>query len=131
MISKYLKDLGIKEKDVPWHWNPDDPRQEQWMEEQETYGFDERETWSLDYTFYLWAYPRLKMYNEINIVDTTFHEFEYEGNTYTMQECMDKILEGFEVYLTENDIRFADEVKKNKVRDARMLFAIILPTLWW
>ena len=131
MISKYLQDIGVQEKDVPCHWNPDDIRQEQWKEEQEIYGFDERETWNFDYSFYLWAYPRLKMYCEVNIIDTGFYTFEYEGKTYTMQECIDKILDGFKLYLTDSDKIFADEVKQNRIRDARMLFSIILPVLWW
>ena len=64
MLGKYLKDLGILEDNTPQGWNKDDSRQERWCKEREIYGFDEKETWSMDFTFKLWLYERLSMYNE-------------------------------------------------------------------
>jgi hypothetical protein len=46
-------DAGISEDNLPWNWNPDDDRQKVWKEERKIYGFDERDTWSLDYTITL------------------------------------------------------------------------------
>lgn len=130
MISKYLTDLGIKEDDTPWGWNSNDKRQEEWSKERETYGFDERETWSLDYTFQLWFYPRLKMYDEINIVDTSYHKFEHNGETYTFQECIDYILKAFEESFKDDMWRFNKELSQ-KVYTAYELVGKILPALWW
>lgn len=130
MISKYLADIGVKEKDMPINWNQGDSREQFWENQRKEYGCDERETWSLDYSFALWLYPRLKMYNEVNIINTTYHNFEYNGSTLTMQQCIDKILEGLEIYLTVDDFkRTQDDL--GKITDSRMLFAIILGSLWW
>ena len=60
IAHKYLTDIGITEDEVPWEWNLNDKRQEQWKKEREEYGFDERETWNLDYMFDLWFYEHLK-----------------------------------------------------------------------
>src|SRR5574344_831656 len=99
MISKYLTDIGVKEKDIPCYWLPDDPRQEYWDQEKEQYGFDSRDTWSLDHTIALLIYPRLKMYNEINCIDTTFYTVEHNGEILTQQQCIDKILKVFERFI--------------------------------
>jgi hypothetical protein len=130
MISKYLSDLGVKEKDLPWNWNPGDGRHEFWSKQREEFGFDERDTWSLDYTLILLIYPRLKMYNEVNGINTSYHQFEYKNNTYTQQECIDKIIEGFEIYLSKSEYKRTEE-DWTKIEDARMLLAIISPALWW
>lgn len=133
MISKYLSDIGIKEEDLPWHWNPNDDRQEFWKEMREEHGFDERDTWSLDYTIALLIYPRLKMYNECNCINTSFHKFEFEGQEYTQQECMDKILEGLEIYLTKKHYgknKYTEEDYK-KIQDSMSLLGVIWWSLWW
>jgi len=129
MISKYLSDIGIKEENLPWNSNPDDSRQEEWIKEKEEYGFDERDTWSLDYTIALLIYPRLKMYNEINCIDTSSHKFEFENNKYTEQECIDKILEGLKLYLIKNFDLTKEEDKK--IQDSMILLGIIWRSLWW
>ena len=69
MLGKYLKDLGIKEDNTPQGWNKDDSRQERWIKEREIYGFDEKEIWSMDFTFKLWLYERLSMYNEVKTIE--------------------------------------------------------------
>lgn len=50
-MRKYLDDIGVTQR--PDTWNEDDVRQEQWVKEREEYGFDERETWALNFSFYL------------------------------------------------------------------------------
>ena len=130
MISKYLSDIGIKEENLPWYWNPDDPRQEYWAKDREIYGFDERDTWALDYTMTYLIYPRLKMYNEINIINTDYHKFKYEGKQYTLQECINKILEGFEIYIKGDLYKFSEQ-EIIKIKDSRMLLGIIWSALWW
>jgi len=130
MISKYLSDLGVKEEDLPWNWCSGDSREKQWKKQRDKYGFDERDTWGLDYTLILLIYPRLKMYNEINIIDTSFHKVEYEDKKYTYQECIDKILEGFEIYLTKNQLDLNKE-EENKINDAVILLSKIWWLLWW
>jgi len=130
MLGKYLKDLGILEDNTPQGWNKDDSRQERWIKEREIYGFDEKETWSMDFTFKLWLYKRLSMYNEINGVDTSFHKYEFKGKTITFQECIDRMLDGLKIELTTDEYRRTDD-QKEKVEDIVNIFALCLPSLWW
>lgn len=130
MKHKYLLDAGVIEKDMPWNWNPEDGRQPFWEKQREEYGFDERETWSLDYTFRLWFYERLKMYNEINGIDTSYHKIEYKGKEYTQQECMDFILNAFEKTFKINGWEFKKEIVE-EVQTAYDLIAKIMHLLWW
>jgi len=130
MLGKYLKDLGILEDNTPQGWNRDDSRQEQWTKEREIYGFDEKETWSMDFTFKLWLYERLSMYNEVNGVDTSFHKYEFKGDTITFQECIDRMLDGLKIELTTDEYRRTDD-QKEKVEDIVNIFALCLPSLWW
>ena len=130
MLGKYLKDIGILEDNTPQGWNRDDSRQEQWTKEREIYGFDEKETWSMDFTFKLWLYERLSMYNEVNCIDTFFHKYEFKGETITFQECIDRMLDGLKIELTIDEYRRTDE-QKEKVDDIVNIFALCLPSLWW
>ena len=90
MGRKYLDDIGYTNRHDTW--NPDDTRQNQWAREREIYGFDERETWSLDHAFACWLYERLKMYVEINVVDLNYHKFDVDGEILTQIQVIESIL---------------------------------------
>lgn len=128
-IYKYLEEL-VDPKDLPQNWNPDDKRQKAWKRQREECGFDERETWSLDYTFRLWFYQRLKMYNEINCIDSNHHKFKFKEEEYTLQECIDYILEAFELSFKNDDWNYKKEMSE-KVYNAYKIIGIIMPYLWW
>lgn len=130
MNHKYLNDIGVKNEDIPWNWNPEDGRQEKWKQQREEYGFDERETWSLDSTFEFWLYERLKMFNDINIVDTSYHKYEFENEQITFQDCIDRMLEGLEISLTVDEFDRTEEQNK-KVEDVVKIFALCFRSLWW
>ena len=87
MKRKFIDELGIKYRDTPQGWlsNDNDKRISQWQKQREEWGFDEREVWDLRYAFALWLYERLKVYDEENIIDTSFHKFKYNGETLTFQ----------------------------------------------
>lgn len=72
------------------------------------------------------------MYNEINCIDTSFHKYDYKNKEMTMQECIDRILEGLEIYI-KNEVNSlsTEENDWNKIQDAFRLFGIILRDLWW
>lgn len=131
MNRKYLDDIGVTNR--PDTWNKDDSRQEEWKAQRELYGFDERETWNLNYSFNLWLYERLKMYKEVagKVIDLNYHKFEFEGQEYYTQEQMiDMILERLEnSFKTE-----FDEFKENDfnyIHGAIKMFCIIYGALWW
>jgi len=130
MLGKYLKDLGLKEENIPQGWCPGDKREEKWKKEREEYGFDSRETWSLDFTFKVWLYERLSMYNEINIINTSYHKFDFKGEILTFQECIDRMLEGLKIDLTIDEYDQTEEQKK-KAADVVQIFALCFNALWW
>lgn len=129
MSRKYLDDIGVTER--PDTWCIDDPRQERWKEQREIYGFDDRETWSLDFAFYCWLYERLKMYLEVNFVDLTFHKFEYEGEELTQEECINCMLKGCELYFKHEDSWNISEEDWKIIGDVTKIWAIVWPAMWW
>ena len=132
MLGKYLRDLGIKEENTPQGMLPGDLREKKWKQEREEYGFDSRETWGLDTTFKYWLYERLSMYNDLapRIIDTSFHKYEYKGETITFQNCIDRMLEGLKIDLTIDEYERTEE-QKQKVVDIVPIFALCFYSLWW
>ena len=103
MGRKYLDDIG---EDYSWVWEPEgSERDELFEKEREIYGFDSRETWSLDYVFYMWLYERLKMYIEYagEIVNLNFHKFVYKEKEYTQFELINMMIERLESYFKKED----------------------------
>lgn len=129
MSRKYLDDIGVIDRlDTGME---DDPRQERWQKQREIYGFDDRETWSLNFAFYCWLYERLKMYLEVNFVDLEFHKFEYEGEELTQQECIDRMLKGCEMYFKHEDSWNISEEDWKTISDVTKIWAIVWPAMWW
>lgn len=126
-MRKYLDDLGVTDR--PDTWNPDDKRQGKWQEERETYGFDERETWDLDYSFHLWLYERLKMFVKAPI-NFEFHHFEYKGKTYTQKELIEMMLERLEFSFKE-DYNRLNETQAAYVSEIEEIWAIVINAMWW
>lgn len=132
MNRKYLDEIGITDRPDTWFINDEDPRKEQWKLEQETYGFDQRETWSLDFSFYLWLYERLKMFKEVanKVVNLEFHKFEYEYKTYTQLELIDLLIKKLEFRLS-SDYDDSNELHTKYSDDIAEIWKIILPAMWW
>lgn len=128
MLRKYLDDIGVVDR--PDTFRPDDERQPKWKEEREIYGFDSRETWALNHTFYLWLYERLMMYKEIAIVDLTFHKFDYSGNSYTQIELIDAMLERLKFSFSDEYRDYEDE-QWEYVHEVEKMWAVVLPAMWW
>lgn len=131
MQRKYIDDLGIKFKETPQGLCGDEnsKRSETWQKEKELYGFDSRETWCLDYSFALWIYERLMMYKEVNCIDMKFHKFEFDKRVLTLEECIDKMIEGFKIKILYGYSGSEDDYKK--INDAVKLFSITYNYLWW
>ena len=127
MRRKYLDDLNVTDRaDL---WLPDDKRQPQWAKERAEYGFDEREIWNLDFSFYCWLYKRLKMYTERAIVNLETHTFKYKGETLTQKQCIDKMLEGLEIVLTKQADEFTEE-DWIKFEDITHIWALVIHDMW-
>lgn len=126
---KYLTELGIDIADTPYGWNePDDSRLKDWKKQQNTYGFDERETWSLDATFIYWLYERVKMFNEVNIVDTEFHKFNINGKELTQQQCINRIIELCKTYFKKG---INEDIAFECVEETLDIWKAIIFQMWW
>ena len=128
MKRKYLDDIGVTDR--PDLWNKDDKRQEEWAEERETYGFDERESWNLDLSFRLWLYERLKYFLEVAPISLDYHIFEYQGEDYTQEQLINMILERLEFSFkpSYNDL---DYKQLDYVNEAAHMWALVMPAMWW
>ena len=135
MGRRYLKEIGIELKETPWGWNKGDLREKYWIEEIHEDGFDERETWDLNFTMNLLLYERLSKYKEIakGIVDLSFHTFEYNGEELTQEECIDKILEGLRLELTLKpfDKKREEQETTDKIESIWKIYDLIKYALWW
>ncbi|MBY6842894.1 hypothetical protein [Clostridium botulinum] len=91
MAHKYVKEI-VDLKNTPYGWSENTGRDSKWLEERRIYGFDERETWSLDTTFFYWLYERLMMFKKVNCINLDFHKFKIKGVELTQRECIDKMI---------------------------------------
>lgn len=129
MSHKYIEEI-IDLSRTPYGWSENTGRDTLWKEQREVYGFDERETWSVDTAFFCWLYERVKMYNEINIVDTksTFNKVLFKGKELTLQDCIDFFLENCKkIILTQGMDDSIIDVEKDVLdlwRESYRLF-------WW
>ena len=151
-MRKYLNDIGIKEDEtcIPNSADTSDERMPRFLEQREKYGFDERETWSLEFTFACWLYEHLMMYLEIadNTINLSFHkfkipviqeqnkEFDYETvkdnikyEETTQKECIELCIDYLKKYFETN--REMDERSDAYLRIAIEIFSIISPAMWW
>lgn len=128
-MRKYLDDIGVK--DHPDTWCEDsDERQERWKKQREMYGFDDRETWNLDFVFYLWLYERLKMFLDVTIIDLDFPRFEYNGKEYTQRQMIDMMIERLEFYFCKEYNDWNTE-HVDYVLEIGKIWATVLPAMWW
>lgn len=96
---KSLEDLGVKPEDCYTNWMIDgekeDKRYNDWLKEKEEYGIDERYTWNWSDDFMDYMYIHLEMFNRVNIVAFDKEFVEFDGQTVSVQQAMDTILEWF------------------------------------
>lgn len=131
MGRKYLDDIG---EDYSWVWKPEgSERDETFEKEREIYGFDSRETWSLDYVFYMWLYERLKMFVEIGgqVVDLNYHKFDFKGKEYTQLELINMMIERLESYFKKEDLFVSSEEEYEPIKEIGEIWALVLPAMWW
>ena len=127
-MRKYLEDIGVK--DYPEAWSKNSKRQKRWKRQQRLYGFDERETWDLHWSFYYWLYERLMCYLEVCNIDLSYHKFTYCNRKYTQEQLIDMMLERLRFSFSEDYDEFNNE-HWNYVHETEKIWAIILPSMWW
>lgn len=131
-MRKFLNDIGVKDKDLPWKWNPKDSRLPEWRSERKEYGFDERDTWTLRYTLTILTYERLMMFRNITkdmfVQEDPLMEYEFEGEKIYQYQAIERILNGFREYLKDSDNMSYDQTEYIK---CWALLGVIMPGLWW
>lgn len=118
-MRKYLDDIGVTERPDTWEDKP------HFKEQREQFGFDERETYSLDYSFILWLYERLKMYLDKSdkIIDLTFHKYTFRGKEYTQKEMIVMLITKLEYVFHSATYGISDDILE--------IFTLIVHDLWW
>ena len=108
-----------------------DKRYGKWMKERKKYGFDSRETWSLDSAFYTWLYERLMMYKKeaSKVVNLSFHKFDIDGREYTQIEAIDEMLRLLEKILKSDGLY--DKKQAEMEHRIALIWAEVLPAMWW
>lgn len=129
MAHKYIKEIIDLDK-TPYGWSENTGRDSMWREQRRIYGFDERETWSLDTTFFHWLYERVKMYDEVNIVDTNsdFNKIQFKGEELTLQNCIDLLLDNCKTIILSEGM---DNSIINIEHDVMDLWKECYSFLWW
>jgi hypothetical protein len=149
MSHKYLNDIGIKSNDVcifnTESIDKDKNRQKRFKKQRKEYGFDERETWSMDYTMATWIYSHFKAYKEYasKIVNLTYHKFNIpewneEENVISnemieinQEEAIDIVIKNIKFYLKYSDDLNKGDIAIKKFEYAFRIIGIIAPAMWW
>jgi len=132
----YLDDLGPDyESSTTWtkvDADQEDPRQRIWNIQQKRYGFDSRQTWSLDFTMAELLYERLQSYliladRQINL---DFHKINFEGEELTQREAIERLL-GYCRERLAPDVDGEDYQGEKAAEKLWNLWAVLHPYMWW
>lgn len=127
MSRKFLDDLGVE---YPEKWvTAEDERQPAWAAERKVYGFDSRDTWSLNTVMLQLLFERLSLYFEKadERVDLTYRTFEWEGRTATQRELILELLEECKQALKDD----SEELPADFTQNIWRKWALIEPAMWW
>ena len=144
MAHMYLEQIGIESDDpcVPNTDQVDEKRNDRFKEQRETLGFDERETWSIDFTLAAWVYERFMWYLENAPIDTTFYQVEAtyaemsDDGTYhqvrrtvSQKEAIELVCEYMRHYLRH---QYDDVAQTNAQYEAAFVtMSQLMPLMWW
>ena len=128
MNHKYLYDILPKGKS-PYDFECyDEIRNQKWESERLEFGFDERETWNLDFTFFCWLYERLKKYKEVSSVDLTRKIVKVNNKEKNLEEWIDIMIKNSESLI------LANIYSEENIKLAEFTIEIFKQTifyLWW
>lgn len=129
MRRKYLDEIGCVDRWDMWKYRKN---AKDLAEQRAIYGFDERETFSLQETFYQWLYERLIVYRDVGgeVVDLTFHKFEWKGEERSQLELIELLISELKWALSNEANIYKDE-DCARIQEIGELWAVILPAMWW
>ena len=113
MYHKYLNDILPKGKTPYDFYYDDEIKNQKWKKEREQYGFDERETWNLDFTFFCWLYERLRKYKEVSFADLTHKNVKVNNEEKNLEEWINLMISNCESLIlvdmySEENIKLAE-----------------------
>lgn len=128
-MRKYLDQIGIKRKDRPEGWNKPLKRAIKCWFERRIYGFDSRETYSLDFSWRMWLYEHLKMFRKCAgpVIDMTEKKITYNGELYSQLELIDMLIDKLEHWLKDDTDGFSEPY----VPEIEQIWAAVCPYMWW
>ena len=128
MNHKYLYDILPKGK-TPYDFEFDDEiRNQKWEREIEEYGFSERETWNLDFTFFCGLYESLRKYKEVSPVDLSCKIVKVNNEEKNLGEWIDIMINNAEALI------LLDMYSEENIKLAEFTIEIFKQTifyLWW
>lgn len=104
----------------------DDKRHVRYKRQREKRGFDNTELWSLDHSIVKFVYPRLKEFRKI----TPAYPGSFDSQDEWL-EILDKILEGFKLFLDKDGSFILEEESREKFEDSMKLFSEYFLCLWY
>lgn len=134
MMNYYLEKLGLKESEmVSSFYNENDERVGIWDYQNEMYGFNETELWSLDTTFIQWLYSRVSMFLEKAPKSDLQRTIEWKKKELTIEQALKKIQKwsGY-ACLHQYDVDHEKSEKAyKKMIKASKLWTVVFPYLWY
>lgn len=140
--NKYLDELGLNIKDYGTNRINEEntERSERWKEQRQLYGFDDRETWSLDVYFAEWLYSHLMMYKEYagEVINLKFYKFTWDNKEITQLEAIDMLINAAKDYILAESKYMKNVIASEMVKlifeefyKLMPLWGMILPHMWW
>lgn len=88
------------------------------------------ECWNLDYELVKWLNEHLAVYLEDarGTIDLSYFKYKYKGKEYTLEECIEMLIEDTYYILNEEDNLKELNYKKNEMYD---ILKLIHWQLWW
>lgn len=111
MKRKYIDDI-ISIESTPYGYAKEVENNSKWVSQRDIYGFDEREVWSLDLTFFCWLYERLMMFIETTSSDLEKKTFIIDNTELTQRECIEKMISKCKQIITKENVRPISEIKE-------------------
>lgn len=117
-----------------------DSRKKVWKKERKEYGFDSRETWSMDFTLACWIYEHFKWFLDNAPIDLTLHKLDIEVvvnenddslktevQKVSQKEAIEYVLRYFEYYFRQ----CCTDIEDQYYICAMRIVTELMPFMWW
>ena len=125
MSHKCLDNLLPAGKSPYDFYYDDEIRNQKWKKEREQYGFDEREMWLLDFTFFCWLYEHLRKYREVSPVDLTSKIIKVNNEEKNLEEWVNLMISN------SKDLILANIYSEENVKLAEFTIEIFKKTIFY